>query len=138
MRKPLLFLCGLVLILLASSVSAQTTVTVGPVLITDKIAFDAIQNVPTAAEAQGLTYKLVDTRDGVPTTPITLPAPVCTGSPYSCASAVTQPIIDQLNKVGQHALTLTATSPTGGESPASVPFLLVTAPAAPTALRVIR
>lgn len=120
-------------LLLIRCVEAQV-ITVGPVTTAHKIVWDAFPNT-LAAEAQAFIYRLVDTRDGTASAPLTLGPVTCTGTPYVCTSNLTQAIVDSINRLGAHSLTLTAAHPTGGESMPSVPFSLRVPPAAPTGLR---
>ena len=134
-------MAAVLLLAMSSPASAQNPVTVGPITTSMKILWDALPGM-SASEAQPLVYKMFDSRDNLPPSgPIQLTGVTCTAlqgqpQPYLCQASVTQAIADLVNKVGQHAITLTVTHPTGGESSPSLPFSFRIPPAAPTGLRI--
>ena len=135
LKRTILGALAAAILFTASQTFAQF---IGPINTSHKIAWDAIPGL-TAVEAQPLVYKLFDSKDNLPPAgPIQLSNVICTtiGSTYGCQAPVTQVIADLVNKVGQHAITLTVTHPTGGESVPSLPFSFRVPPAAPTGLRI--
>lgn len=132
MRK----LIGLVIVLLFTSVNiayGQTVVTKGPIDTTNKLSWELPINV-TLADAPTFEYRL---RDSLSTTPFVLTNVLCPTA-LTCTASVTQSIVDQVNKLGAHSLTLTMFRADVGESSASIPFLLTTSAAAPTGLKIIK
>jgi hypothetical protein len=137
-RLSKLFL--LILILwLPSPVRAQD-VTVGPVVASNKLAWT--MDAMDAQTAQTVVTYLPFV-DGKPagTAPLPAGSVTCTGTvaPVSCtATPIPSAVVDALNQIGRHDLTLAAVHPQGGQSSPSIPFSLLRPTPVPTGVKLTR
>lgn len=134
------------LLFLAAPASAQTctgtppnTQCTGPVTTATRFVFTAPDNAPTVALAQSLEYRV--RVDGATTTfdallnvtcsivpPATLPE--CRGIPPAA-------LVQRMNVLGSHVVTMSGFLAGVGEGPSAIPFALSSPPAAPTGLRIL-
>jgi hypothetical protein len=137
-RRIRLFVLATALLACAIPARAQTgVITTGPVSTNNSLAWDALANIPLPQDAAALVYFV-----GIDGTRVTSPLPnvscVAVASPsmpYGCSAKITAEIVAKLNVMGSHSITLTAVSPTAGESGPSIPFVLKSPPAVPTGVR---
>lgn len=136
--KKLLIALPLCLLFSTSAFAqAGSTVTKGPVDTSMKLNWENPSNI-TLADAPTFEYRL---RDSYFSGTITVVASVqcVAGTPVVCTAPLSQPLVDALNKVGTHNLTLSLYRADVGESFQSLPFGLPSGPpTAPTNLRIIR
>lgn len=116
---------------------AQTPVTTGPVNTTMKVAWELPSNIPLSATTT-VEFRFYDSL--VPATFTLLQNVQCilVGVDVSCTSPLSQANVDALNKMGAHTLTLSVFRADVGESAQSLPFTLLSPPAAPINPRIIR
>lgn len=134
-RGVWLILLALLLGMGASLLVAQTSTT-GPVSTAWKVVWNS-SNGASAAAAQALEARFtVDTNPYVVLTSNKSCTTTPTAGLFACQANLTQPLVDQLNKIGTHDMVLKEYDPaTKLEGPNSLPFVLLSPPAAPTGLR---
>lgn len=122
-------------LILSAPLGAQV-VTVGPVTLGMKFAWNAPVNIPQS-ELATFEVRARDSKTG--TAFAVLASITCSGSPViACIAPLTQANVDAFNMIGAHNLTLTYYRLDTGEGVTSVPFLLTSVSLAPTTVRIIQ
>lgn len=125
--------------LAADWAAGQTVVTTGPVSTADRVELTSTE--PTVAAAQSLAYRA--RVDQPPTGPFTVLTVTCAipagGTAVVCTGPLPAALVTALNVRGTHTVTITAfDSAANLEGAASIPFVLISPPGAPTGVRIIR
>jgi hypothetical protein len=117
--------------------SPPNTVCTGPIDATMRFEWQSSANVatPTAAVAMEPRIRV----DGATAfTALTGDACVGTVVPFTCTAQIPAALLPLLNAAGQHTVTMHIFDPaTNLESPAAIPFVLRSPPAAATGLRIV-